>query len=90
MNNVVSESEDNVLAYGGNSSKNILTVKGNVTLSGNFAISAMNHILGNITAGNKQSVSILKNTVTGSFLVRSILTEKTSFESVSYSSHAPR
>lgn len=35
LNNVVSESEDNVLAYGGNTSKNILTVKGNVIFKEN-------------------------------------------------------
>lgn len=33
LNNVISESEDNVLAYGGNTSKNNLTIKGNVTFS---------------------------------------------------------
>jgi len=33
LNDVISESDNNVLAYGGNTSKNILTVKGNITFS---------------------------------------------------------
>ncbi|MBE6728431.1 MAG: right-handed parallel beta-helix repeat-containing protein, partial [Ruminococcaceae bacterium] len=41
------------------------TVKGNVTLGGNFAMTASSNISGNITVADKQSVSILKNTVAG-------------------------
>ena len=33
LNHVISESADNVFAYGGNSSKNILTIKGNVSFT---------------------------------------------------------
>ncbi|MBO5020274.1 MAG: right-handed parallel beta-helix repeat-containing protein [Clostridia bacterium] len=41
------------------------TVKGDVILGGNFAMIAKSKVTGNITASDKQSVSILKNTVTG-------------------------
>jgi len=41
------------------------TIDGNVTLGGNFALSAMNNMNGSIKAENRQSVSIVKNTVSG-------------------------
>ena len=58
LNNVISESEDNVLAYGGNTSKNNLTIKGNVTFSEDADKTV------DLSRKNNEQVIIRKNAIT--------------------------